>query len=141
MGSSGPVADKSKIIVLFDGVCNLCNGAVRFIVERDPKAKFVFASLQSDFGIQQLTHFGLDTRVADSIVVIENALSFQKSEAALKIVAHLSGIWPWLRILRYLPVVVRDLLYDFVARHRYSVFGRSDRCMIPGPSLKARFVE
>ncbi|MEO8474765.1 MAG: thiol-disulfide oxidoreductase DCC family protein [Chryseolinea sp.] len=141
MGSPDPgLSIDSHILVLFDGVCNLCNGAVQFIIRRDPKAKFLFASLQSQFASDQLVKFGISGVAMESIVVIYDGKAFQKSDAALKIAAQLHGLWRVLYIFRFIPRFIRDALYDFIAARRYKIFGRQDSCMIPDPSLKKRFV-
>jgi len=101
----------------------------------------MFASLQSAFGTSQLKKFGLDPGSLHSIMVIENETLFQRSDAALKIVGHLHGIWPMLRVFKFLPRFIRDGLYDLVASYRYKVFGKNDSCMIPAAGLKARFIE
>lgn len=141
MGTPDPIATPAKILVLFDGVCNLCNGAVQFIIKRDPASKFMFASLQSDFGTAQLIKFGLDTRILHSIIVIENDTLFQRSDAVLKIASHLKGIWPMFGVFKFFPRFIRDGLYNLVATYRYKIFGKNDSCMIPEAGLKARFIE
>jgi len=141
MGAPAPIETSQKIIVLFDGVCNLCNGAVQFIIKRDRNEKFLFASLQSRFGRDQLTKSGLDPSSLQSILVIEGDSVFQRSDAALKIANHLDGIWSYLTVLRFVPKIIRDGVYNFIARHRYSIFGKQDSCMIPTAELKARFID
>ncbi len=129
------------ILVLFDGVCNLCSGAVMFIIKRDPVAKFKFASLQSAFGQAQLIRYGLDPNAFHSIIVIENNTVLKKSDAALKIAEQLSSPWRRMAVFRFVPKFLRDLAYDLIAATRYKVFGRKDSCMIPTPELKARFLD
>lgn len=141
MGTSAPIEAPQKIIVLFDGVCNLCNGAVQFIIKRDRNEKFLFASLQSNFGKDQLTKSGLDPLSLQSILVIEGDSVFQRSDAALKIASHLAGIWSYLSVLRFVPKIFRDGVYNFIASHRYSIFGKQDSCMIPTAELKTRFID
>lgn len=141
MGSPGPIDTSDKILVLFDGVCNLCNGAVQFIIRRDPGSKFLFASLQSDFGKSQLLKFGLDPRFLHSILVIENNILYERSDAALKIAGQLTGIWHLLTTLRFIPTFIRDGVYNLIASNRYRLFGKQDQCMIPTPDLKARFID
>src|SRR6478609_4313361 len=108
MGTPAPIETHQKIIVLFDGVCNLCNGAVQFIIKRDRHEKFLFASLQSSFGKDQLTKSGLDPSSLQSILVIEGDSVFQRSDAALKIAEHLNGVWSYLTVLRFVPKIIRD---------------------------------
>ena len=132
--ASGPV-------ILFDGVCNLCNGAVRFVAERDPRGVFRFASLQSEAGQTLLRQHGLSTGDFDSVVLVDDAGVRTRSSAALAVAARLSAPWPALSAFRVLPRPLRDAVYDLVARYRYRVFGRTDQCMIPTPELRARFLE
>jgi predicted DCC family thiol-disulfide oxidoreductase YuxK len=129
------------VLILFDGVCNLCNGAVQFIIRRDPTLKFRFASLQSDFGRAQLLKFHRDPSVLHSLVVIEHETFFERSDAVLRIARRLGGVWSWIGVFRYIPRVIRDLWYDTVARYRYKIFGRTEACMVPTAEMKVRFVE
>lgn len=127
-------------IVLFDGVCNLCNGAVRFIVDRDPGGHFRFAPLQSDVGRELLARGGLQPDALDTMVLVEGDRCWTRSDAALRIVRRLSGAWPLLSVLRFLPRGLRDRAYRWVADHRYGWFGRRDICAVPTPDLRARFL-
>lgn len=127
-------------ILLFDGVCNLCNGTVQFVIARDPEAKVRFASLQSDFAKQQFKELGIPNSYLDSIVLLEDGKVFFRSTAALRLTRHLSGLWPLLRFLTVIPAPVRDLVYDWIARNRYRWFGRQETCWVPTPELKGRFV-
>ncbi len=141
MGTSGPLTDGIPVIILFDGVCNLCNGVVQFLIKRDPEAKFRFASLQSVFGKAQLLKFNMDPETLHSVVVVHNGNAFQKSDAVIYISRYLS--WPW-RIVasfRWLPKRFRDALYDLIAGSRYKLFGRRESCMIPTADLRGRFLE
>ena len=141
MGTFTPIEVPQKIIVLFDGVCNLCSGAVQFIIKRDQAEQFLFASLQSEYGKTQMIKAGLDPLSLHSIIVIDHSFAFQRSDAALKIVKHLDGAWSSLYIFRFIPRIIRDGLYNLIARYRYTLFGKQDRCMIPTVELKARFVD
>jgi predicted DCC family thiol-disulfide oxidoreductase YuxK len=132
---------KDYHVVLFDGVCNLCNGAVQFIIKRDKHNRFLFASLQSPFGQQQLQKAGFDTSLLHSIIVIHNNKILQRSNAALEIARHLTGIWPALYIFRIIPTFIRDAVYDFISKNRYRFFGKQDACMIPSKELKDKFIE
>jgi predicted DCC family thiol-disulfide oxidoreductase YuxK len=135
------VEPNRPVVILFDGVCNLCNGFVQFLIKRDPTAKFKFASLQSDFGKSQLARFNLNPEVLHSIIVIDGETVHQRSDAALRIANHLGGVWKGLNIFKVLPKVFRDAVYNVVARNRYRLFGRRESCMIPTPELKGRFIE
>jgi predicted DCC family thiol-disulfide oxidoreductase YuxK len=128
-------------IILFDGVCNLCAWAVRFIIERDPKGYFHFAPLQSDVGRSLLVEHEIDPANTDSFVLVENGLACTESTAALRVARKLSLPWPAFYAGIILPPFVRDPIYRFIARNRYRWFGKQDSCMIPTPELRARFVE
>jgi predicted DCC family thiol-disulfide oxidoreductase YuxK len=141
MGSPDPIDHDSKVIVLFDGVCNLCNGAVQFIIKRDPSGKFRFASLQSDFASSLLQKFGLNPGSLHSIIVVSQDNMLERSDAILSIASHLGGFWKIFVVFKFLPRFIRDGLYDVVAKYRYRVFGKQDSCMIPTPELRARFIE
>jgi len=127
-------------VVLFDGVCNLCNEVVAFLIPRDPEGRLQFAALQSDAGQHLLAQHGLPTAGFDSIVLVEGERLHTKSDAAIRI-AELLG-WPYraARVARLLPGGVRDSLYDVVADNRYDWFGRKDQCMIPDEDVSDRFL-
>lgn len=136
MGAPGAL----EPVILFDGVCNLCNSSVLFIIQRDPKARFRFASLQSDFGKAQMLRFGLNSSALNSVLLIKHETLYQKSNAALEIARNLTGGWPLLYGFKIIPVFLRDWIYNWIARNRYRWFGKKDACMIPTPELKSRFV-
>jgi predicted DCC family thiol-disulfide oxidoreductase YuxK len=128
-------------IILFDGVCNLCQWAVRFIIERDPGAIFRFASLQSEVGQRLLAEHGLTISPdPDSIVLIAGGRAYTHTDAALRIARRLSGPWPLLWVFIGLPRALRDPVYRFIARNRYRWFGRQETCWMPTPALRARFL-
>ncbi|MER3443534.1 MAG: thiol-disulfide oxidoreductase DCC [Meiothermus sp.] len=131
-----------ETIVLFDGVCNLCNSTVRFIFERDPHGRFRFAAQQSEAGQALLRKHGLLERgsLADSVVVLEGGRTYLESEAALHILCRLGGVWRLAYALRIVPKPLRDGVYRLVARHRYRIFGRREQCMVPTPELRRRFL-
>ncbi|HEY2347529.1 MAG TPA: thiol-disulfide oxidoreductase DCC family protein [Puia sp.] len=132
--------DPVKNILLFDGVCNLCNGLVQFIIKRDRRAKFKFASLQSEAGQQCLKRFGLVKNEFESFVMIQGNNYYLKSTAALKTCRELGGLWKAFYIFILVPHPVRDFLYDLVAKSRYRIFGKREECMIPTPGLIERFL-
>ncbi len=133
---------QNKKIILFDGVCNLCNNAVNFIIERDKNDVFRFASLQSEIGQKLTRERGINPEEMDSIILIEPGIAYyKKSTAALEISKDLSGAYSLLRHFSFLPEGFRDGIYSIIARNRYSWFGKKDACMIPTPELKARFLE
>jgi predicted DCC family thiol-disulfide oxidoreductase YuxK len=127
-------------VVLFDGVCNLCNGAVQFIVRRDPAAYFQFASMGSAAALHVLGAAPIPDPLPDSLILVEDGGVFTRSTAALRIARRLTFPWPLAYALVVIPRPLRDLIYDLVARYRYRVFGRRDHCMIPGPGLRERFL-
>ena len=136
--AAGPVS--SSPVILFDGVCNLCNGSVNFVIDRDPEGIFRFGSLQSNQAAPLLARYGLEDSALDSIVLIEDGRVYRKSDAVLRIARRLPGAWPLLYGAMAVPRVLRDAVYDWVARNRYRWFGRSDTCRVPTPELKARFL-
>lgn len=131
---------KQKSILLFDGVCNLCNGAIQFVITRDSKNKFMFASLQSASGQDLLLKFGLNISNFDSFVLVTNEHYYTKSTAALKVAQELGGMWQMLYIFIIVPKFIRDGIYDFVSRNRYKWFGKKDHCMLPTTALKEKFL-
>jgi predicted DCC family thiol-disulfide oxidoreductase YuxK len=131
---------KSKYIVLFDGHCLLCQNSVQFILKRDPQAKFLFASLTSEKGVELLKEAGFLSSKIDSIVLIQDGHYFTESSAALRIAKALSGLWPMLYIFILLPVCIRNSIYRFIAKNRYRWFGRDEFCMIPSEDIKHRFL-
>ncbi len=133
---------ENKKIVLFDGVCNLCNEAVQRIIKHDKKDVFRFASLQSELGKKLVEERGLDPEEIDSIILIEPGVAYyRKSTAALEISRDLSGGYSLLKNFLFIPEVFRDGIYDLIASNRYKWFGRKDQCMIPTPELKAKFLD
>lgn len=130
---------KQKII-LFDGVCNLCNGFVQFIIERDRNAIFKFAALQSDFGQAFLKSQNLNPLELKSIILIDDDKVYTQSTAALKIAKHLDGAWKIGYVFIIVPPFIRNSFYKIVAKNRYKWFGQKDQCMVPTPDLKARFL-
>jgi predicted DCC family thiol-disulfide oxidoreductase YuxK len=128
----------TQATVLFDGVCNLCNASVNFIIDRDPRAYFHFAALQSDAAKQLGEH--ATSGDPESIVLIEDQKRYERSTAALRIARKLSGAWPLFYAFIVVPRPLRDLVYRFIAKNRYKWFGRRDACRLPSPELKARFL-
>lgn len=133
--------EQSKKIILFDGVCNLCNNSVQFVIKRDVNDVFQFAALQSETGKRLLTERNIDTQEIDSIILIEpNIAYYTKSTAALEIGKHLEGLKAISSILLWLPEALRNIVYDFIARNRYKWYGKKDNCMIPSEELKSKFI-
>ncbi len=128
-------------VILFDGVCNLCTASVTFVIKRDPSVKFRFASLQSAFGQKILTEEGINTQYFDTVMLIKAGKVFSRSDAALEIARDMNGLWPLLYIFKIIPSIIRNWVYDWIAKNRYRWFGKKDSCMIPTPDLKARFID
>ena len=129
-----------NFIVLFDGLCNLCNSSVNFIIKRNNLGKFKFASLQSEIGIELTNKYYIDTNVVDSIVLIKNDKVFIKSDAVLEILKDFPIVWRLFRIVIILPKFVRDWMYDIIAKLRYRIFGKKDECPIPPKDVQDRFL-
>lgn len=128
-------------ILLFDGVCNLCNRIVQFTIKRDPKGKFKFASLQSESGQALLKKFALPTDDFDSFVYIKGDKYYRKSSAGLHVLKELGGGWKLFFALIIIPRPLRDLIYNLIAKSRYRFFGKRDTCMVPTPEINQRFLK
>jgi len=126
-------------VILFDGVCNLCNGSVQKIIAADPQQQFRFASLQGSFGQQVLKQFHLPSSELSSFILLENNQIFTKSTGALKVARKLSGAWPLLYALILVPRFIRDGVYSIIARNRYKWFGKKESCMVPNAALQNLF--
>lgn len=127
-------------IILFDGVCNLCNSAINFIIKRDKNDVFKFAALQSEIGRELTSQYKIDTSKVDSIILIDGKKDYDKSSAALHIAKNMSGAYPLLFGCMIFPKFIRNGVYDYIARNRYKWFGKQESCMIPTPELKAKFL-
>lgn len=138
MGSDIPI---NSSVIFFDGVCNLCNSSVLFIIKRDKKSYFQFASLQSNYAKKVLPDALTKEDNLSSIILMKDGKVFQKSSAALKIAYKLSGLWPLMIVFMIIPKFIRDWVYDIIAKNRYKWFGKKDQCMIPSPELKIRFLD
>ena len=122
---------KDKALILFDGVCNLCNASVNFIIDRDSQDHFRMASLQSDLGQFVLREYAKPLSEFDSILLVQNGKVYEKSTAALLIASQLTFPWSLLRFFLYFPVWIRDPIYLVVARNRYRLFGKQTTCRLP----------
>jgi predicted DCC family thiol-disulfide oxidoreductase YuxK len=118
-------------LVIFDGVCNLCNGTVQFIIRHDKKKRFSFASNQSDAGQKVLEQAGFAAMSQSSVVYVRHGVAHVKSKAALLILKDLGCCWNFFYILIVVPAFVRDFIYDLIAKNRYRIFGRRESCMVP----------
>lgn len=126
-------------IILFDGVCNFCNSAVQFVLNRDPKGRYHFASLQSETGRLILDRYKADADLSTIILIKDNRLYF-RSSAVLHIASGLQSPWKWLYVLILIPSAIRDRVYNFIAKRRYRWFGKKAVCEIPAQNVKARFL-
>ncbi|MFO0947475.1 MAG: DCC1-like thiol-disulfide oxidoreductase family protein [Planctomycetota bacterium] len=132
--------DASGPVLLFDGVCNLCNSSVLFVLDRDVKKQIRFAPLQSKEGERLLKQFQLSNQDLDSMVLVRGDRFYKRSAAALRIAMMLRFPWPLLAIFLLVPPFFRDIGYNWVARNRYRWFGKTDQCRIPTPELRQRFL-
>ncbi|MDP2227331.1 MAG: thiol-disulfide oxidoreductase DCC family protein [Moraxellaceae bacterium] len=129
------------MIVVFDGVCNLCATSVRFIYAHDRAGKFRFVAAQSAAGEAIQRRVGIHAIEEGTVILVKGNRAYVKSRAALEIARHLDGAWKLFYVLRFLPLPVRDALYGYVARNRYKWFGEKETCMLPSASLRSRFIE
>ena len=136
-----PDIPKSKKLILFDGVCNLCNSAVQYVIKHDKKDLFLFAPLQSNIGQNIIKHYNIDTNTIDSILLYtpEQGITY-KSTAALKVAKQLGFPRNLAAIFFIIPTVLRNWVYDYIARNRYKCYGKKEACMIPTPELKRKFL-
>lgn len=133
---------KNKKIILFDGVCNLCDAAVQFVIKHDKKDIFRFASLQSDLGQEIIKYIGINNSNIDSIILYQSGIAYYyKSDAVLEIAKNLSGFFYFITIFKILPIKLRNYIYDYIAKNRYKWYGKKDTCMIPTKELKSKFLE
>jgi predicted DCC family thiol-disulfide oxidoreductase YuxK len=132
---------KGKKIILFDGVCNLCDRMVQYIIRHDKYDVFRFVPLQSELGNEILEHIGVDTKHIDSIILYEPGVAYYyKSAAAIEIAREFGGIFHLGTVFKIIPTGLRNSLYDYIATNRYKWYGKKDACMIPTPELKAKFL-
>ncbi len=128
-------------IILFDGVCNLCNSSVQFVLKRDKRAQFHFGSLQGQFGQKFLQQNNLPAGKFNSFILIEDGELYTRSTGALRVLKYLDRGWPLLYALIIIPPFIRDNIYDWISANRYRWFGKRDECMIPNAELKNRFLD
>lgn len=129
----------NRPVLFFDGMCNLCNASVQFIIRHDKKQQFLFAPLQSEAGTKALQHFAGNS--PDSLILLQDGQYFTRSSAALRVARSLSGLWPLLYGLIIIPPFLRDAVYNLIARNRYKWFGRQNACMMPTKELNDRFLK
>ena len=126
-------------VVLFDGVCNFCNGAVNFIIRHDDEKRFKFAPLQSEIGREMQAKYGIGEDV-DTIILVEDGRAFTLSTAGLRVARGLGGLWSLAYAFIIIPAFIRDFCYRLFAKNRYRLFGRKDSCMLPTPDVRERFL-
>jgi len=131
---------KTNPILLFDGVCNLCNGVVQFVIKYGSKNTLRFAALQSETGQQILKHFNLPKEDIFSVILVENEKVYLRSSAALRMYKNMGGLWSLMYLFIIIPRPIRDAVYNLIAKNRYKWFGEKESCMIPTPELKSRFL-
>ena len=133
---------KNKKIILFDGVCNLCDTAVQMIIKHDKKDVFRFVALQSDLGQEIIKHIGIDTININSIILYQPGIAYYyKSEAALEIAKNLSGVFYLATIFSIFPTSFNNCIYDYIAKNRYKWYGKKKTCLIPTKELQAKFLD
>lgn len=132
---------KDKKIILFDGVCNLCDKSVQLIIKNDKKDIFRFVALQSELGEKIINYIGIDRNKTDSIVLYEPGYSYYyKSKAAFRIAQYLGGFYCLISLFRFLPFFITDFIYDFIAKNRYKCYGKKDQCIIPTKETLNKFL-
>ncbi|WBX70119.1 thiol-disulfide oxidoreductase DCC family protein [Tenacibaculum retecalamus] len=132
---------KDKQLILFDGICNFCNKSILMIIKHDTENKFIFASLQSDIGKEIIANLAIDTLKIDSIILYKPGIAYYiKSTAAIKIMNQFNGLWIISYLLWIFPEVIRNVVYDFIAKNRYKWFGKKAQCMIPTKEIRAKFL-
>lgn len=125
----------AQYVIFYDGVCNLCNGFVQFVVKRDKNKKFAFAALQSAYAKETLKTFNINPDDLQSVVLFANQKVYIKSDAALEIAKHLGGLWFLLSYLKILPLTLRNSVYNYIGKNRYKWFGKRESCMVPDVKL------
>lgn len=133
---------KHKQLILFDGVCNLCNSAIQYVIKHDKTEEFMFAALQSEAGKQVIAHYKIDVKKIDSILLYSEAFGLKyKSSAALKIGSQLKFPNYLIAVFYIVPTFIRNCVYDFIAKNRYKWYGKQVSCMIPTKELESRFLK
>lgn len=127
-------------IILFDGVCNFCNGTVNFLIRQDKNKVFRFAALQSEAGQKLLNQYGLPKQDFDSFILIDGGKAYKSSTAGLRLYNKLPWYWKWTQAFWMVPKSIRDSVYNIIAKNRYKWFGRKEVCMVPSPEVRNRFL-
>ena len=132
---------QNKKIILFDGLCNLCNSSVQFLIKRDSKDIFRFVSLQSELGKELLSKLPIAIQKTDSIILYESeAVFYYKSQAVFQIIKSLGGLFNLLLIFKLLPHSIHDFIYDYIAKNRYHWFGKKEQCLVPTKEIQSKFL-
>ena len=132
---------KGKKFILFDGVCNLCDTSIQYVIKKDKKDTFRFVAIQSDLGQQIIKHIGINSLHIDSVILYEPGIAYyHKSSAVVEITKELSGFFSWASVFRILPITIRDYIYDYVAKNRYKWYGKKDSCLMPSAELQDKFL-
>lgn len=126
-------------VIFFDGICNLCNASVQFVIEHDKKNKFMFTALQGDYAKETLPKLNVDLQKLNTILLLEEGKLYTKSSAALRVAKRLIGLWPLLYVFIIIPKFIRDWFYDIIAKNRYKWWGKQESCWVPTPALKSKF--
>ncbi len=133
---------KDKKIILFDGICNLCISSVQYVIKKDKKDVFRFVALESELGQKILRHIGIADKSIDSIILYQPGIAYYyKSAALIEITKALQGFIHYGLLFKILPKSLRDIVYDYIAKNRYSWYGKNESCMIPTPELKTKFLQ
>jgi predicted DCC family thiol-disulfide oxidoreductase YuxK len=135
------VTYKNHPLVLFDGVCNLCDWSIRFILSHEAGPEIRFAAIQSEIGQSVLETLQLRVTAANTIVFIAGGEVSIQSGAIIRIAGYLRPPWKWIQVLRFMPRVIRDFGYDLLARNRYRLFGKNEQCYVPTPETHGRFLD
>lgn len=138
--SSSLIPQPSSPVLLFDGVCNLCNASVQWVIRHDPKAVFRFASLQSEAGQALLQKFNLPTDELNTVVLVDGGKVYTRSDVPIQVGKKLGGWWHLLQMFFIIPRPLRNAVYDWIARNRYRWFGKKEECWLPTPELRERFL-
>jgi predicted DCC family thiol-disulfide oxidoreductase YuxK len=132
---------EQRAVIFFDGVCNLCNSAVQFVIKRDQKDQFSYTALQGEYAKSVLPQLGIIPYQLNSILLLEKGRLYTKSSAALHIAKKLGALWPLLYGFMIIPKFIRDWFYDVIAKNRYKWWGKQESCWVPTPLLKSKFID
>ena len=132
---------KGKKFILFDGVCNLCDTSIQYVIKKDKKDTFRFVAIQSDLGQQIIKHIGINSLHIDSVILYEPGIAYyHKSSAVVEIAKGLSGIFTWFTLFQISPTVLRDYVYDYVAKNRYKWYGKKQECLVQNEEVVSKFL-